>query len=175
MDLNTDQIMTKKTIATKAFDLKVTTNTVIEGLYKCRLNYESSHKSLLDKEYRMDIRKLWLQHLAKFEPKIIAAAIDEIIGNEKYFPTVYVLKQYCMQAFCKYQGIPELEQAYYEALNADTPKHDNKWSHPIVYLTGKTCGWEYLLDTDKNTALKLFAEIYTKYQNLVLGGKEFGI
>ena len=138
-----------------------------------RTNFIHAREHFNDKEDRATLKKIWYRSLIQFPPVTIQQACQKIIENEKYFPTIKIIRDYCFSAFYQTLGVPEVEKAYEEALYSSSPRLESQWSHPIVYIVANECGWEYLLDTSKSVAMRKFEKIYNKYKLKLLGGQTF--
>ncbi|MDG1310765.1 MAG: replication protein P [Porticoccaceae bacterium] len=119
-------------------------------------------------------KKLWLSKLSDFGPDIILAAAEKIIADSEYLPTLHK-----MLNACRYAGmpsdLPNARKAYEEACNKRSPKAEQNWSHPVVYLAARDCGWHMLANEIETKALPAFTALYNKYCDRVVTGEEFTI
>lgn len=119
-------------------------------------------------------KKLWLSKLEHFAPAIILSAAEKIIADSEYLPTLHKMLNACRSAGMP-AGLPNPRKAYQEACNKPSPKAEQQWSHAIVYLAGRDCGWHLLANEIESRALPAFTEIYQQYCDLVVIGQEFSI
>jgi hypothetical protein len=66
-------------------------------------------------------------------------------------------------------------KAYQEACNKPSPKAEQQWSHAVVYLAGRDCGWHLLANEIERKALPAFTDIYQQYCDRVIAGEAFTI
>jgi hypothetical protein len=71
------------------------------------------------------------------------------------------------------KGLPSPRKAYQEVCNKPSPKAEQQWSHPAVYIAGRECGWHFLANTIESKAFAPFAEIYQQLCERVVSGEEF--
>ena len=119
-------------------------------------------------------KKLWLSKLGDFSPAIILAAAERIIADSEYLPTLHKMLVACRAAGMP-TGLPNARKAYQEACNKRSPKAAQKWSHPVVYLAGRDCGWHLLANEIESKALPAFTELFNQYCDRVVTGGEFTI
>ena len=72
-------------------------------------------------------------------------------------------------------GLPNGRKAYQEACNKPSPKAEQQWSHAVVYLAGRDCGWHLLANEIERKALPAFTDIYQQYCDRVIAGEAFTI
>lgn len=114
-------------------------------------------KAFPDKEKLMLAKRLWMQHLAHYKPEQILAAVRRVTQESEYLPTVHgVLKYLGANAL----GLPDARDAYREACLAPSPKVEQQWSHPAVYLAGAASDWFFLASQTEKTALPVFEKHY---------------
>ena len=80
---------------------------------------------------------------------------------------------------CRYvgmpAGLPNPRKAYQEACNKISPKADQKWSHPAVYLAGRDAGWHMLANAIETKALPAYSEIYQQYCDRIISGEKLAV
>ena len=119
-------------------------------------------------------KKLWLTKLGDFAPEVILAAAEKIIGDSEYLPTLHKMLNACRSAGMP-ANLPSARRAYEEACNMPSPKAEQAWSHPVVYLAARDCGWHTLANEVESKALPAFTQVYNQYCDLVVAGEEFSI
>lgn len=117
-------------------------------------------------------KKLWLSKLSDFGPEVILAAAEKIIAESEYLPTLHKMLNACRSAGMP-SNLPNPRRAYEEACNKPSPKAEQKWSHPAVYLSARDCGWHMLANEIESKALPAFTQIYNGYCDRVVAGEEF--
>ena len=117
-------------------------------------------------------KKLWLSKLSDFGPEVILAAAERIIADSEYLPTLHKMLNACRSAGMP-SNLPSVRRAYEEACNKPSPKAEQKWSHPAVYLAARDCGWHLLANEVESKALPAFTQVYNQYCDLVVAGEEF--
>ena len=70
-------------------------------------------------------------------------------------------------------GVPNPRKAYHEACTKLSPKVNQHWSHPAVYLAGRDSGWHMLANEIESKALPVFSDIYQQYCDRILAGERF--
>jgi hypothetical protein len=146
----------------------------IFGLF--RANYHNQYYSAFgDKNESVGLaKKLWLAKLSDFAPQTILSAAEKIIGDSEYLPTLHKMLGACRSVSMP-AGLPNARKAYQEACNKRSPKAEQQWSHAVVYLAGRDCGWHLLANEVESKALPAFTEIYQQYCDQVIRGEEFSI
>ncbi|HQQ74856.1 MAG TPA: replication protein P [Pseudomonadales bacterium] len=133
-------------------------NAVNQMFAEFALVYHNQYqKAFPDKEKLMLAKRLWMQHLAHYKPEQILAAVRRVTQESEYLPTVHgVLKYLGANAL----GLPDARDAYREACLAPSPKVEQQWSHPAVYLAGAASDWFFLASQTEKTALPVFEKHY---------------
>ena len=80
---------------------------------------------------------------------------------------------FCKMCIPQDLGIPEVTQAYYEAANAASHVKTHKWSHGIVYATGKQVGWFALKTEEAKKTKPEFIRIYKDMTSRMRMGEVF--
>ncbi len=129
-------------------------------------------KAFPDKEKLMYAKRLWLTHLAAYTPEQILAAGRQATRESEYLPTVRgVLKYLEAEAL----GLPDARDAYREACLAPSPKVEQPWSHPAVYLAGLASDWFFLASTPEKQAYPVYEKHYRELAERVARGEELQI
>jgi hypothetical protein len=133
-------------------------NAVNQMFAEFSLVYHNQYqKAFPDKEKLMLAKRLWMQHLAHYKPEQILAAVRRVTQESEYLPTVHgVLKYLGANAL----GLPDARDAYREACLAPSPKVEQHWSHPAVYLAGAASDWFFLASQTEKTAFPVFEKHY---------------
>jgi hypothetical protein len=125
-------------------------------------------KAFPDKEKLMLAKRLWMQHLAHHKPEQILAAVRRVTQESEYLPTVHgVLKYLGANAL----GLPDARDAYREACLARSPKVEQQWSHPAVYLAGVASDWFFLANQTEKTAFPVYEKHYRELCERVAQGE----
>ncbi|MCC7516264.1 MAG: hypothetical protein IT470_02875 [Pseudomonadales bacterium] len=95
-------------------------------------------KAFSDKEKLMLAKRLWLSHLSAYTPEQILTAARRATHESEYLPTVRGVLKYLESGV---NGLPDVRDAYREACLQPSPKVEQSWSHPAVYLAGAETGW----------------------------------
>ena len=104
-------------------------------------------------------KKLWAISLKNRTPDEIHDAIEYVILNQSYLPTLTDIMKACEEVK-KQDGYPTPEEAYIEARKSYQPRKNFNWSHPFVYHAGAKVGW-YRLKTESEFDIKKeFLEAY---------------
>ncbi|UTA47745.1 hypothetical protein L1F30_16515 [Simiduia sp. 21SJ11W-1] len=140
-----------------------------------RLNYHNQYFAAFpDLESLNLAKRLWLESLAGFEPEVILRGAKRVIQQSDYLPTVHKMLVAC-EGDNRAHGLPDVHAAYVEACNAPSPKADQHWSHPAVYLAGKASDWYFLANNPERTALPVFTEHYKNYCDQVRKGLKLAL
>ena len=144
-------------------------NAVNQMFAEFALVYHNQYqKAFPDREKLMLAKRLWMQHLAHYQPEQILAAVRRVTQESEYLPTVHgVLKYLGANAL----GLPEARDASREACLARSPKVEQSWSHPAVYLAGAASDWFFLASQTEKTALPVFEKHYNALCERVARGE----
>ena len=115
-------------------------------------------------------KKLWLGKLKSFPAETIRGAAEKIIADSEYLPTLHKMLNACRDVGLP-EGLPSPRDAYLEACNKPSPKVEQPWTHPAVYLAGRDCGWYFLANTAESKAFAPFSKSYRRYCEMVLAGE----
>lgn len=141
-----------------------------------QVNYHNQYYSAFGDNTRSEnlAKKLWLGKLEHFTSSVICRAAERIIADSEYLPTLHKMLEAC-RSVAMPNGLPEARRAYLEACNKASPKIQQSWSHAIVYLSARDCGWYTLANATEAKALPAFTEIYRGYCDALLSGQTFAI
>ena len=115
-------------------------------------------------------KKYWLECLGIFTPDIILKAVRNVVRTQQYLPTIASMVEACEDMMSE-QGLPSAHDAYVEACCAEHPKAEQTWTHPAVYLAGKSTGWFELANQSENRVFPLFEKQYRRYCQRALAGE----
>ncbi len=128
------------------------------------------HKAFASDEQITMAKQLWLHSLADLSPERIAAGTKRAIKGSPYLPTLHTIRRYCDPS-PEELGVPDAYRAYQEACRAPTPKIDQSWSHPIVYLAGKASDWFLLASSSETKAYPVYQRNYEVLLERLLNGE----
>lgn len=138
-----------------------------------RVNYHNQyHAAFNDTVLLNQAKRLWKEALEPYSPSLILDAARRVIEESEYLPTLHRMLAACDAGLVEY-GLPDVRSAYVEATNNPSPKIAQDWSHPIVYLAGKTVGWYALAHVAENITYPAYAEAYRKLIKRALNGEPF--
>lgn len=115
--------------------------------------------------------RLWLKHLQDYPASLIRLAIEEVIKNENYLPTLAKFREYCDSAYRLF-GLPEARQAYVEACRASQPKSAYNWTHPAVYYAGLATDWFFIASEPEDKVFPVFKRNYELLCERVVKGEQ---
>ena len=137
-----------------------------------RLNYHNQYYSAYgDASQLSQIKRLWLDSLAQFDPETILLGARRCIETSEYLPMLARMLECCNDARMRAQGLPDARTAYREACLAPEPRHAQRWSHPAVYHAGRETGWFLLASTPETKAFPLFERNYRAVCERLAGGE----
>lgn len=128
-------------------------------------------KAFADKEKLMYAKRLWLSHLANYSPEQILGAARRATHESEYLPTVRGVLKYLESG----SGLPDARDAYREACLAPSPKVEQHWSHPAVYLAGLASDWFFLASQPEKVAFPVFEKHYRELCERVARGEQLTI
>lgn len=129
------------------------------------------HKAFSDDQKIVMAKQLWVKTLCDFSPNRILAGTRRAIKESEYLPTLHTIRKFCDPKL-EELGLPDGYNAYLEACRAATPKIDQKWSHPAVYLAGKASDWFFLANNIETKAFPVFKRNYDVLCQRVMSGDE---
>ena len=141
-----------------------------------QVNYHNQYYSAFGDNTKSEnlAKKLWLAKLEHFSASTICSAAEKIISESEYLPTLNTMLNACRHVAMP-AGLVSARHAYQEACNKTSPKADQPWTHPVVYLAGRDTGWHMLAHETESRALPAFSEIYQHYIDRMLAGENFRI
>ena len=131
------------------------------------------HKAFPDHQSLSMAKQLWLRLLVDFKPQHIATAGRQAICDNTFLPTPHSIREYCDAAVTA--GIPDAKAAYIEACLSREPRQNSKWSHPIVYLAGKTTDWFFLSSQPEAQVFPVFERNYLLLLERVKRGEQLDL
>jgi hypothetical protein len=141
-----------------------------------QVNYHNQYYSAFGDNTKSEnlAKRLWLAKLERFSASTICDAAEKIISESEYLPTLNKMLNACRHVAMP-AGLVSARKAYQEACNKTTPKANQLWSHPVVYLAGRDTGWHMLAHETESKALPAFSDIYQHYIDRLLSGENFRI
>ena len=119
-------------------------------------------------------KRLWKESLQHFSDEQILHAAKRVIEQSDYLPTLNKMITACEEGLTDI-GLPDVRSAYLEAANKPSPKNAQSWSHPIVYLAGKTVGWYALSHVGEKITFPAYEKAYRQLLIRMLEGEQFEI
>lgn len=162
------QAKTKQQPGYKATDAHI--DALNEVFALLRLNYHNQYyKAYGDTQVLNQIKRLWLQSLARFQPEVLRRGVKRVIENSEFLPTLHTMIRHCESESS--EGLPDPHSAYIEACQASSPKASAPWSHAAVYYAGRDCNWFFLSSNNENIAFPVFQRHYKRYCERVVAGE----
>lgn len=139
---------------------------------KFQLAYHNQfHKAFANDEQITMAKQLWLNNLADLSADRIVAGTKRAIRESEFLPTPHTIRKFC-DPKPQELGLPDAHQAYLEACRAASPKNQQHWSHPAVYLAGKASDWFFLASNAEAKAFPVFKRNYEILCERVLQGEQ---
>ena len=136
-----------------------------------RLNYHNQYYAAYpDVEQVSHIKRLWLDALGDYDPETILRGARHGIENSAYLPTLKLMLECCQEALTD-TGLPQPREAYLEACSKPSPKLEQDWSHPAVYLAGRDSDWFFLANQPERVTWRVFEQHYQRYRLRVSKGE----
>ncbi len=136
-----------------------------------RLNYHNQYYAAYpDVEQVNHIKRLWLDTLSDYDPDAILRGARHAIEKSAYLPTLKLMLE-CTQEALDDMGLPKPREAYLEACGKPSPKHEQAWSHPAVYLAGRDSDWFFLANEPERATWPVFEQHYQRYRLRVIKGE----
>lgn len=151
----------------------------IDAINQIFAEFELAYHNQFHKAYAQEgslklAKKYWLSCLADFLPEVILRAARQVVKSQEYLPTVASMVSACENALPLF-GLPTPQAAYIEACCAPEPKHGYQWTHPAVYLAGKTTGWFALASETQSVIFPVFEYNYHALCQQVVRGARLDI
>jgi len=135
-----------------------------------RINYHNQYyKAYSDTQVLNQIKRLWLESLARFSAETLLRGVKRVIENSEFLPTLHTMIHHCESESS--EGLPDAHSAYIQACRAPSPKASAKWQHPAVYYAGRDSDWFFLSRNTENIAFPVFQRHYKQYVERVIGGE----
>ncbi|MDG1772987.1 MAG: replication protein P [Oceanicoccus sp.] len=128
------------------------------------------HKAFSDDQKIMMAKQLWVKTLCDLSPERIMIGTRKAIKESEYLPTLHTVRKFCDPNPEEF-GLPDAYNAYLEACRAATPKIEQSWSHPIVYLAGNASDWFFLSGNSEAKAFPVFKRNYEILVGRVINGE----
>ena len=139
-----------------------------------RINYHNQYyKAYSDTQVLNQIKRLWLDSLARFEPETLRRGVKRVIENSEFLPTLHTMIRHCESESS--EGLPDAHSAYVEACHAPSPKTAAKWSHPAVYYAGRDSDWFFLANNVERVTWPVYLEHYQHWANRAIRGEELNV
>ncbi len=129
------------------------------------------HKAFSDDQKIIMAKQLWVKTLCDFSPERVLSGTRRAIKESEYLPTLHTIRKFC-DPKPEDLGLPDAYNAYIEACRAATPKINQTWSHPAVYLAGKASDWFFLANHTEAKAFPVFKRNYEIYCQRVTNGEQ---
>ncbi len=124
-----------------------------------KLNYHNQFFRAFSQSSDLNsIKRLWLDALGHYSEETIVRAAHAIVKTSEFLPTLKTMLSECDR--CMNNSLPDARSAYAEACCAVSPKVEQTWRHPAVYLAGKEVGWHFLQSNPENVAYPVFKSAY---------------
>ena len=153
----------------------VTDNSLIDAVNQMFAEFELVYhnqfqKAFANKDKLMYAKRLWLSHLSGFTATQILAAARKATHESEYLPTVRGVLKYLEDY--RAMGLPDAREAYREACLAPSPKIEQPWSHPAVYLAGSSSDWFLLNSKSERETWPVFEKHYRELCERVVQGEK---
>jgi hypothetical protein len=150
--------------------------TAINQLFaELQLAYHNQfHKAFSDDQKIIMAKQLWIRTLSDIAPERIIAGLRRAIKQSEYLPTIHTIRKFCEPSF-EELGLPDTYNAYIEACRAATPKVEQQWSHPAVYLAGAASDWFLLASSSEAKAFPVFKRNYEILSERVMNGEQLNL
>ena len=128
-----------------------------------RLNYHNQYYSAWgDDQQLAQVKKLWLEALANLTPEQILRGAKRCIETSDYLPSLHKMLE-CCRAMHGGAGLSDAHTSYMEACTKPSPKAEQSWSHPVVYLAGRDSGWFFLANSAESVGFPIFRQHFEQY------------
>lgn len=135
-----------------------------------RLNYHNQfYAAYADTTQLNQIKRLWLDALSGFTPETILSGAKRAIEDSEYLPSLKRMLDCCRNALDR-MGIPDSRAAFLEACEKPSPKLEQAWSHPVVYLAGRDSDWFFLANNPERMTFPVFQGHYSRWVDRVSRG-----
>lgn len=156
------------TLATEAQQKAAIMDAVDRVFAEFELVYHNQYNKAFPSEEKLNYAKrIWFNNLNHLSPELIISAAHQAIRESEFLPTIKGLLKHISGA----KGLPEAYSAYIEACQAASPKIEQHWSHPAVYLAGSASDWFFLASNNEAKAFPLFKRHYDALCERVISGE----
>ena len=133
----------------------------INGMFtKFQLAYHNQfHKAFANDEQINMAKQLWLNTLCDLPAERLTAGTQRVIKESEYLPTLHTIRKFS-DPRPEELGLVDAHNAYLEACRAPSPKAEQHWSHPAVYLAGTASDWFFLASSIEAKAFPVFKRNY---------------
>ena len=128
------------------------------------------HKAFGTSEQIIMAQQLWLNALSDIAPQRIIQGGRRAIKRSEYLPTIHSIRKFCFPS-PEELGVPDSHSAYIEACRAPSPKNEQPWSHPIVYLAGQASDWFFIASNSEAKAYPIYKHNYDLLFERLLNGE----
>ncbi|MEH6557527.1 MAG: replication protein P [Oceanicoccus sp.] len=132
------------------------------------------HKAFSDDQKIIMAKQLWAKTLSDLAPERIVAATRRAIKESEYLPTLHTIRKFS-EPVPEELGLPDAYNAYLEACRAATPKMEQRWTHPAVYLAGSASDWFFLANSIETRAFPVFKRNYEILCERVMRGERLDL
>lgn len=148
---------------------------LIDTINQCfeilRINYQHLYFSAYSEMDALNsAKRLWMDSLLPFPAPVILQAVQRIIKESDYLPTISRVIRLCINLHGEY-SLPDAHTAYIEACNAPSPKRNAEWSHPAVYYAGQKTDWYFMASNAEKVVFPIFKSHYELVCQQVINGK----
>ncbi|EAW32582.1 hypothetical protein GP2143_15041 [marine gamma proteobacterium HTCC2143] len=128
------------------------------------------HKAFSDDQKIIMAKQLWAKTLSDLSPDRIISATRRAIKESEYLPTLHTIRKFS-EPVLEEMGLPDAYNAYLEACRAATPKIEQRWTHPAIYLAGSASDWFFLANSIETRAFPVFKRNYAILCERVMRGE----
>lgn len=128
------------------------------------------HKAFGTTEQVIMAQQLWLDALGDLPANRLIIGSRRAIKESGYLPTLHSMRSFCDPTPAEL-GLPDAYNAYLQACRAASPKLEQHWEHPAVYLAGKASDWFFLAGSIEAKAFPVFKRNYEILCERVLNGE----
>ena len=120
------------------------------------------------------IKRLWRDTLADYPIELILLGAKHSIERSEYLPTLNQMLASCQDCI-DHLGLPKARDAFIEACQSASPKTEQDWTHPSVYLAGRDSGWLFLASHREEETWPIFKEKFFFYVQKFFSGEKLAI
>ncbi|WP_051228298.1 replication protein P [Oceanospirillum beijerinckii] len=113
----------------------------------------------------------WAKALSVFTRDQILRGFERCFERHSMPPTLPEFMECCKPDPAEF-GLPDVEFAYREACRAAHAPGAAKWSHAVVYHTGRQVGW-FDLERSEGGTEKRFGKVYQQLCQRAMAGEQF--